>query len=202
MLYDVRRNTVRRPQSWLNGCHATNYLPWLTATAAQARQMATQAPAAAAGAYESAFAAVVPPPVIETNRAPVAVFGQNETVWVKPARQSPTPKPDYEQMWAQTPPPCTPRRRLGRCLRGDTVRVAAGLEGRGPRQSVLGVDRGARPHIGRWPGDLRHPRSAAGAVLVTGGLVRRFPFCGDVGFVKTELAVRADGRRCGSPEIP
>lgn len=61
---------------------ATPYLEWAAATAAQAEQTAGQARAAAA-AYETAFAATVPPVVVAANRIQLAVlvatnfFGQN-----------------------------------------------------------------------------------------------------------------------------
>ncbi|MBO0880644.1 MAG: PPE family protein, partial [Mycobacterium sp.] len=61
---------------------AAPYVAWMSTTAAQAEQAAGQARAAAA-AYETAFAATVPPPVIEANRAQLAslvatnIFGQN-----------------------------------------------------------------------------------------------------------------------------
>jgi PPE-repeat protein len=45
----------------------TTYAMWLTTTAAQAEQTANQA-RAAASAYEAAFAATVPPPLIAVNR--------------------------------------------------------------------------------------------------------------------------------------
>lgn len=58
------------------------YVAWMRATAIQAEQAASQARAAAA-AYETAFAAIVPPPLIAANRARLTslvthnVFGQN-----------------------------------------------------------------------------------------------------------------------------
>jgi PPE-repeat protein len=61
---------------------AAPYVAWANTTAAQAEQAAGQA-RAAAGAYETAFAATVPPPVIEANRALLMAliatnfFGQN-----------------------------------------------------------------------------------------------------------------------------
>src|ERR1700759_543544 len=60
----------------------TPYIDWLTSTGAQAEETANHARAAVA-AYEAAFAATVPPPVIATNRALLAalvatnIFGQN-----------------------------------------------------------------------------------------------------------------------------
>jgi PPE-repeat protein len=78
---------------------AAPYAAWLRATAAQAEQTASQARAATA-AYETAFAATVPPPVIAANRAALAslsatnIFGQN-----MPAIA--TTEAQYADMWAQ-----------------------------------------------------------------------------------------------------
>jgi PPE-repeat protein len=75
------------------------YVAWMSTTAAQAEQTATQAKAAAA-AYEVAFAATVPPPVIATNRILLAslvatnFLGQNT-----PAIAA--TEADYAEMWAQ-----------------------------------------------------------------------------------------------------
>jgi PPE-repeat protein len=52
---------------------AAPYTAWLSGTAAQAEQTASQAQAAA-GAYEAAFAASIPPPVIAANRAALALL--------------------------------------------------------------------------------------------------------------------------------
>ena len=52
---------------------AAPYTAWLSSAAAQAEQTATQAQAAA-GAYEAAFAASIPPPVIAANRAALALL--------------------------------------------------------------------------------------------------------------------------------
>jgi PPE-repeat protein len=78
---------------------AAPYAAWLTTIAAQAEQTGSQARSAAA-AYEAAFAATVPPPVIEANRAELAsltatnVFGQNTAaIAANEAR--------YARMWAQ-----------------------------------------------------------------------------------------------------
>ncbi len=78
---------------------AAPYVTWMSTTAAQAEQAATQA-AAAAGAYETAFAAHVPPPLIAANRAQLAqavstnVLGQNTPVIAQLEAQ-------YGEMWAQ-----------------------------------------------------------------------------------------------------
>ncbi|BBZ42863.1 PPE family protein [Mycobacterium parmense] len=75
------------------------YVAWVTTTATQAEQTASQARAAAA-AFETAFAATVPPPVIAANRIQLAVlvatnfFGQNTPAIAATEAQ-------YAQMWAQ-----------------------------------------------------------------------------------------------------
>lgn len=78
---------------------AAPYAAWLSATSAQAKNAGVQA-TAAAGAYESAFAAVVPPTEIATNRMRVAmlsatnVFGQNTAAIA-------ATEAEYGEMWAQ-----------------------------------------------------------------------------------------------------
>lgn len=78
---------------------AAPYVAWLSTTSAQAKTAAIQA-TAAAEAYESAFAAVVPPTEIVTNRTRLAmllatnVFGQNTTAIA-------ATEAEYGEMWAQ-----------------------------------------------------------------------------------------------------
>ncbi len=78
---------------------AAPYTVWLSTTAGQAEQAASQA-RAAASAYEAAFAATVPPPEIAANRAQLLllvatnVLGQNAPAIAATEAQ-------YEQMWAQ-----------------------------------------------------------------------------------------------------
>ncbi len=78
---------------------AAPYVSWMSSTAAQAEQAAGQAKAAAS-AYESAFAATVPPPVIVANRSLLAslistnILGQNT-----PAIAA--TEAHYGEMWAQ-----------------------------------------------------------------------------------------------------
>ena len=75
------------------------YVSWMSTTAAQAEQAATQATAAAA-AYEQAFAATVPPPLVAANRAETLqlvqtnVLGQNSSAIAQLEAQ-------YGEMWAQ-----------------------------------------------------------------------------------------------------
>ena len=78
---------------------AQPYVSWMSTTAAQAEQAATQARSAAA-AYEQAFAATVPPPLVAANRAETAaavqanVFGQYTPLIAQLESQ-------YGEMWAQ-----------------------------------------------------------------------------------------------------
>ena len=58
----------RGPASTSMAAAVAPYLTWMSATAAQSEQAASQARAAAA-AYEAAFAMTVPPAVIAANRA-------------------------------------------------------------------------------------------------------------------------------------
>jgi PPE-repeat protein len=89
----------RGPASVAMTAAATPYAVWMNTTAAQAEQTAAQA-TAAAGAYEAAFAATVPPPMIAANRAQLAtlvatnVLGQNT-----PAIAA--TEAHYTTMWAQ-----------------------------------------------------------------------------------------------------
>jgi PPE-repeat protein len=74
-------------------------LQWMNTAAAQAEQTAAQATAWAA-AYDAAFSATVPPPLISANRTQLAslvatnIFGQNTSAIM-------TTEAQYEQMWAQ-----------------------------------------------------------------------------------------------------
>ncbi|WAJ47711.1 PPE family protein [Mycobacterium sp. Aquia_216] len=75
------------------------YIEWLDTTAVQAEQAGAQANAAAA-AYEAAFAATVPPPLVAANRTLLAnlvatnVIGQNTGAIA-------TTEAQYGEMWAQ-----------------------------------------------------------------------------------------------------
>ena len=89
----------RGPASASMVAAAAPYLSWMNATAAQAEQAANQAKAAAS-AYETAFTATVPPPVIVANRTLLAslvstnILGQNT-----PAIAA--TEAHYAEMWAQ-----------------------------------------------------------------------------------------------------
>ncbi|EUA44205.1 PPE family protein [Mycobacterium xenopi 3993] len=83
----------------VDGGRRRPHVAWLTATAAQAEQTANQA-RAAAGAFETAFAMTVPPPLIAANRAQLMalvatnILGQNT-----PAIAA--TEAEYAEMWAQ-----------------------------------------------------------------------------------------------------
>lgn len=87
------------PSSAAMAAAAMPYVTWLNATAAQASQAAAQGTAAAA-AYETAFAAHVPPEEIAANRTQLAslmatnLFGQNTAAIAATEAQ-------YGEMWAQ-----------------------------------------------------------------------------------------------------
>lgn len=87
------------PSSLAMAAAAAPYVSWIQGTAGHAAEAAAQA-TAAAGAYEAAFAAHVPPPVIAANRAELAllmatnIFGQNTGAIAATEAQ-------YGEMWAQ-----------------------------------------------------------------------------------------------------
>jgi PPE-repeat protein len=87
------------PSSITMAAAAAPYVSWISATGAQAEQAASQAKIAA-GAYETAFAATVPPPVIAANRALLMaliatnILGQNTPAIAATEAQ-------YAEMWAQ-----------------------------------------------------------------------------------------------------
>lgn len=87
------------PSSIAMAAAAAPYVQWMSATGAQAELAATQAKLAV-GAYEAAFAATVPPPIIEANRSLLAtliatnILGQNTPAIAATETQ-------YMEMWAQ-----------------------------------------------------------------------------------------------------
>jgi PPE-repeat protein len=87
------------PSSAMMAEASAPYVSWLHSTAAHAEQTSTQAKAAAS-AYQTALAAMVPPPLITTNRIELSslvasnFFGQNSPAIA--ANEA-----DYDAMWAQ-----------------------------------------------------------------------------------------------------
>jgi PPE-repeat protein len=78
---------------------AGSQVGWLSGTAGQAEEAATQA-AAAASAYEAAFAATVPPPVIAANRALLGTLLATNVLGQNTAAIAAT-EAHYAEMWAQ-----------------------------------------------------------------------------------------------------
>jgi PPE-repeat protein len=96
---ELTSSSWQGPSSVAAADAAAPYTAWLSSTAAQAEQTASQAQAAA-GAYEAAFAASIPPPVIAANRATLALLvatnllGQNTPAIA--ANEA-----TYAEFWAQ-----------------------------------------------------------------------------------------------------
>jgi PPE-repeat protein len=87
------------PASVSMAAAAAPYVAWMSTTAAAAEQTASQL-ASAIAAYEAAFSATVPPPIIAANRASLAalvatnIVGQNTPAIAATEAQ-------YAEMWAQ-----------------------------------------------------------------------------------------------------
>jgi PPE-repeat protein len=87
------------PSSASMSAAASSYTAWLRVTAAQAEESCAQAKSAAA-AYETAFSATVPPPMVAANRSQLStlvatnVFGRN-------AQAIAATEAQYAEMWAQ-----------------------------------------------------------------------------------------------------
>lgn len=78
---------------------AQPYVSWLTSTAAAAEQAGIQATASAA-AYEAAFAATVPPPLIAANRATLAALVATNFLGINTPAIMAT-EAHYAEMWVQ-----------------------------------------------------------------------------------------------------
>lgn len=87
------------PSSMAMATAATRYTEWLHATAAQAERTAAQGRTAAA-AYEAAFAATVPPPLIEANRSLLMSLIATNFLGQNTAAIAAT-EAHYAEMWAQ-----------------------------------------------------------------------------------------------------
>lgn len=111
------------PSSITMAAAVAPYVAWISVTAGQAEQAGAQAKIAA-GVYETAFAATVPPPVIEANRALLMslvatnIFGQNT-----PAIAA--TEAHYAEMWAQDAAAMYGYRLVGHCVAVGAVQRAA-----------------------------------------------------------------------------
>jgi len=99
VIADLSDSAWQGPSAASMSAAAAPYAAWLKATAVGAEETALKA-TAAAGAYEAAYAATVPPPVIAANRALLAslvatnFLGQNAPAIAATEAQ-------YGEMWAQ-----------------------------------------------------------------------------------------------------
>ncbi|WP_156803109.1 PPE family protein, partial [Mycobacterium gordonae] len=96
---NLTAGTWQGPTAIAMAAAVTPYVSWISATATGAEQAAAQA-RIAVGAYETAFAATVPPPVVAANRALLLsliatnILGQNTPAIAATEAQ-------YLEMWAQ-----------------------------------------------------------------------------------------------------
>ncbi len=89
----------RGPASASMAAAAATFVAWMNAAAAETHQAAAQAEAAAS-AFETAFAATVPPPVIAANRAQFAMLVATNFLGINTAAIMAT-EAQYAEMWAQ-----------------------------------------------------------------------------------------------------
>jgi PPE-repeat protein len=87
------------PSSIAMAAAVAPYVTWISAAGSQAEEAATQAKLAA-GAYETAFAATVPPPVIAANRALLMALIATNFLGQNTAAIAAT-EAHYMEMWAQ-----------------------------------------------------------------------------------------------------
>lgn len=87
------------PSALAMAAAASPYATWLSATGAQAQQAAAQL-TAAVGAYETAYAATVPPPLIAANRSLQATLIATNILGQNTAAIAAT-EAEYLEMWAQ-----------------------------------------------------------------------------------------------------
>lgn len=89
----------RGPASTAMATAASPYVQWLTATSANAARVATQT-RLSAGAFETAFAATVPPEIVAANRALLMTLIATNILGQNTAAIAAT-EAEYAEMWAQ-----------------------------------------------------------------------------------------------------
>ena len=87
------------PSSLSMAAAAATYVTWMGTTATQAEEAANRAQAAAS-AFETAFTATVPPPLIAANRAQLAMLVATNFLGINTAAIMAT-EAQYAEMWAQ-----------------------------------------------------------------------------------------------------
>ena len=144
---------------------ATPYLDWMTTTAGQAEQTATQARAAAA-AYEAAFAMTVPPPVIVANRSLLMTLIATNVLGQNTAAIAAT-EVHYAEMWAQDATAM-----YGYAGSAAVASTLTPFAEPPPTTNPAGGQRrrgGAVARVDRFAGDQRDPSGVAGPRDVRGG---------------------------------
>ena len=96
------------PASASMSAAAASYAAWLRATAAQAEETGAQAKSAAA-AYQAAFTATVPPPMVAANRSLLSTLIATNLFGRTPRRSRPT-KPNTARCGPRTSRRCTATR--------------------------------------------------------------------------------------------
>lgn len=87
------------PSSASMSAAAASYAAWLRVTAAQAEETSAQAKAAAA-AYQTAFSATVPPPIVAANRSQLMILIATDVFGINTPAIAAT-EAQYAEMWAQ-----------------------------------------------------------------------------------------------------
>lgn len=209
----------RGPASDSMAAAVAPYMSWLTNTAAQAEEIANQA-RAAASAYETAFAAMVPPPVIEANRARLASLVAANVV----SQNGPgiaAVEADYNEMWAQdasamyryagaSASAATLSRLAPPSLGGSSFEAAADTSAAASAQDALAQLTYALP---RALQSLARPLQSASAITAITGLLKltsiSSPVDGFASAISSPMSLTASGtsvalsslKALGSPQM-
>ena len=166
------------PSSAHMAAAAEPYIAWLQSTAAEAAQTGAQAKAAA-GAYQTAYASMVPPPLITANRAELTTLVSNNFLGQNTGAIAQN-EAEYLDMWIQD------------ALGMDTYQAnsdgcvgrAAGSDGRPAGDQWLAT---------RWP----RPRRSSGLRAPTRSSRDSQRRCGPFGYTGSPLAGALSGTTFG-----
>jgi PPE-repeat protein len=181
----------------------TPYIRWLTNTAGQAEAIAGQA-RAAASAFENAFAATVPPSLIEANRARLtSLIAGNAMSLDTPAIAA--LEADYGEMWAQDA--SAMYRYAGASASAATLTPfapptlgdnAAGLAGLGADGGIPGMLAQAMAAVPRALRCLGQPAQSASATAAMTTMLRLRPFPALVGAFASAISSPASMTSSGT----
>ena len=181
------------PSSAQMASAAAPYVAWLQGTAATAAQTGAQAKVAAA-AYQTAYASMVPPPVITANRAELTTLVANNFLGQNTGAIA-NNEADYLSMWIQDA--------LGMDTYQQTSQQAAALPAQAAAPQVASGSVPAAASAAATSGQRRHHAVDRGAARRLCGPLRRRRGRGPGDFGRRgfdELA--RDGGYCGRPPIP